>query len=698
MDTPWMEVARYFLNAGVHRVPGARDDPAIVQMFDICGFRNLHDETAWCAAFIGACLRLAGYDHDNSLHAHDYANFGRSVSSQDPEIGCIVVFKQTATHGHVAFLLTKPVGGEITVLGGNQGVGHAVTFSKRSVADVVFYRWPTRQLAAIPDMSRYPNLRSIDQLSPGGHVRGGPANDQSGPISFEDASFGHVANHNFAGHDNFGLAVPVILAYEGGSKYTNNPKDRGGPTKYGITLGALQGFRKTPQTAADVQNLSQDEATRIYRKDYWDAVNGDALPLPLAFLAFNAAVLCGVQHGIRFLQKALQMQFPNLAASNHVGQAISFAAEQADQGRAIEDFCAIQTAFHQQHGNAAFIRGWLARVKEAKKQALEWAQPNAGTGNAGTGNAGSAVMQFDTDYTSLGKTDIESLQTALKKLGYPLGKIDGIFGSFTAGALASFLHDNDMPPGSSIDAVRSALANASQRPIFADRAAATSDDLLKAGSVVVQSGNRTNLLGILASVFGSLGVLNSAALQFPSQQTTSGSSDALAKTQIVLQKIIEDLGPVAKAAPKSSSVPTEFQDILNLATSLKAQLPKSQLTSDPAQLLEVMKTLIGALPADTKGFDQKVPLIDFITQAQSSLASTKPAINHTIFDILPSLFASGGNLQATASGIASVASSMLPGFGGSMATLAIGLIASYLGKQTVDARVADHRSGNNIKF
>lgn len=53
-----------------------------------------------------------------------------------------------------------------------------------------------------------------------------------------------------------------------GSKYTNYAADRGGPTKWGITQATLSAFLGRPATIAEVQNLSEELATRIYRENY----------------------------------------------------------------------------------------------------------------------------------------------------------------------------------------------------------------------------------------------------------------------------------------------------------------------------------------------------------------------------------------------------------------------------------------------
>ncbi len=61
--------------------------------------------------------------------------------------------------------------------------------------------------------------------------------------------------------------ITNILKVEG-SAYTNDSRDSGGPTKYGITLATLSAYRGRPCTAADVQALTELEARGIYLARY----------------------------------------------------------------------------------------------------------------------------------------------------------------------------------------------------------------------------------------------------------------------------------------------------------------------------------------------------------------------------------------------------------------------------------------------
>lgn len=65
--------------------------------------------------------------------------------------------------------------------------------------------------------------------------------------------------------------ITGLLAREGGSAYTDDPADAGGPTKFGITLRALRDWQRNPAlTAADVEALTETTARAIYAKRYID--------------------------------------------------------------------------------------------------------------------------------------------------------------------------------------------------------------------------------------------------------------------------------------------------------------------------------------------------------------------------------------------------------------------------------------------
>lgn len=95
----------------------------------------------------------------------------------------------------------------------------------------------------------------------------------------------------------FETAVQFIIEQEGG--YTDNPRDPGGETKYGISR------RQYPRL--DIANLTESDAWGIYRKDYWDKLHCDELPQGLDLAVFDAGVNQGPSAAAQMLQIALKM-------------------------------------------------------------------------------------------------------------------------------------------------------------------------------------------------------------------------------------------------------------------------------------------------------------------------------------------------------------------------------------------------------
>lgn len=104
----------------------------------------------------------------------------------------------------------------------------------------------------------------------------------------------------------FERAFAVVVGHEGGLSL--NPADPGNWTGGVVGLGACRGTKFGVSAASypglDIAALSLAEAQAVYRRDYWERVQGDAMPAPLALLVFDAAVNNGLGRAIRWLQEA----------------------------------------------------------------------------------------------------------------------------------------------------------------------------------------------------------------------------------------------------------------------------------------------------------------------------------------------------------------------------------------------------------
>lgn len=97
-------------------------NPKVVAYFEDAGHPQVKDdETAWCAAFVGAMLKRSGMQGTGKLTARSYLDWGVKVDRKDAKPGDIVVLKRgtSSWQGHVGFFV-KDNGDSITILGGNQ--------------------------------------------------------------------------------------------------------------------------------------------------------------------------------------------------------------------------------------------------------------------------------------------------------------------------------------------------------------------------------------------------------------------------------------------------------------------------------------------------------------------------------------------------------------------------------------------------
>lgn len=73
---------------------------------------------------------------------------------------------------------------------------------------------------------------------------------------------------------NFESALAYVLNDEGA--YSDNAKDKGGATNFGITLGFLNWITGKPSDIEDVKNLTREKASAIYRI-LWDKYQMDLI-------------------------------------------------------------------------------------------------------------------------------------------------------------------------------------------------------------------------------------------------------------------------------------------------------------------------------------------------------------------------------------------------------------------------------------
>lgn len=106
---------------GLKEIKGAEHNPEIIEMFAAVGHDKIQDdETAWCAAFVGWCLKSAGLPYFYQPLPLAYRDCG--TETKTPKRGDIVVLwrgSRSSWMGHVGFLHSMDEK-YIYILGGNQ--------------------------------------------------------------------------------------------------------------------------------------------------------------------------------------------------------------------------------------------------------------------------------------------------------------------------------------------------------------------------------------------------------------------------------------------------------------------------------------------------------------------------------------------------------------------------------------------------
>ncbi|WP_296205062.1 glycosyl hydrolase 108 family protein, partial [uncultured Hyphomicrobium sp.] len=276
-----------------------------------------------------------------SLMARSYLAWGEALA--EPRMGAVAVFSRGSDPalGHVGFWLGES-DGDVVLLGGNQG--NQVSVVRYSKERLIGLRWP--------------------------HA-GAPSEEVP---QAKDNRFADALDH--------------VLEMEGG--FTDDPHDPGGPTNLGITLAVFAAWRKTAVSAAnrarlirDLKAIDRATVTAIYRTRYWDAAHCDALPAPIAFMHFDAAVNHGVGTAIRCLQEAL-----GVSIDGEVGPETRAAAARASIAATLDAYAAIRERRYRALPHFwRFGRGWLRRVDVTLSRARAALDTHRETSNTEQGDA-----------------------------------------------------------------------------------------------------------------------------------------------------------------------------------------------------------------------------------------------------------------------------------------------------------------------
>lgn len=171
-------------------------------------------------------------------------------------------------------------------------------------------------------------------------------------------------------------AFRFCMKEEGGATYTNDPRDPGGPTKYGIALRYNRDAIPDKNMdgvidAKDVQLLEERDALDLYCDRYWKPNGCDTYPAPLAFLYADMVFNPGPGVTPKLLQKALNTLGHTLKVDGQVGRLTRAAIENADMKDLIVALSNERLSYYKSRsGWKHYGRGWTNRTNRCRDAAL----------------------------------------------------------------------------------------------------------------------------------------------------------------------------------------------------------------------------------------------------------------------------------------------------------------------------------------
>jgi lysozyme family protein len=158
--------------------------------------------------------------------------------------------------------------------------------------------------------------------------------------------------------ENFTACLTKLLdpSREGG--YSNHKDDPGGRTNLGVTQAVWEEWIGRPSNEKEMRSLTPEMVAPLYRRKYWDKIQGDSLP--------DGVDHTGPGRAAKFLQELVGVK-----ADGAIGPMTLTAVGKKDPKELITAYNAKRQAFLESLPTfATFGKGWSTRVAGVANEAL----------------------------------------------------------------------------------------------------------------------------------------------------------------------------------------------------------------------------------------------------------------------------------------------------------------------------------------
>ena len=165
------------------------------------------------------------------------------------------------------------------------------------------------------------------------------------------------------------FAITIDPEHEGG--FQKDPDDKGDWTGGEIGSGELKGTKYGISAAQfphlDIENLTPDDAIKIYIEGYWKKLYSQIDSQLVANKLADLGVLFGVGVAVRVLQATLKTGFPDVDIDGVFGPTTLDAVNQADESSLLQAYKSamvartLRIAVANPH-ESKFVAGWGRRI------------------------------------------------------------------------------------------------------------------------------------------------------------------------------------------------------------------------------------------------------------------------------------------------------------------------------------------------
>ncbi len=158
--------------------------------------------------------------------------------------------------------------------------------------------------------------------------------------------------------EKFLEAVAVVLDHEGG--YVDDPTDKGGETKYGIS--------KRSYPSLNIAELTKEDAEAIYHRDFWEAQPYKQInDIQIVTKLFDLSINVGSKTANKIMQRALRATGHRVNEDGVLGSQTLIAINSADASDLLAALKSETAGYYRAIAEAhpkqeKFLKGWLNRA------------------------------------------------------------------------------------------------------------------------------------------------------------------------------------------------------------------------------------------------------------------------------------------------------------------------------------------------